>query len=119
MNAYAAHLKPHRPPLLVRDGWGWGAFVFGPLWLVAMRAWIPALLEIAALALVFTLSPAWCWRPALLGLALINGLLGRDMVGWALGRQGYAVGHVVLAPDRDAALLRLFTARPDLVDQQR
>jgi len=119
VNAYAAHLKPHRPPLLVRDGWGWGAFVFGPLWLVAMRAWIPALLETAALALVFTLSPAWCWRPALLGLALINGLLGRDMVGWALGRQGYAVGHVVLAPDRDAALLRLFTARPDLVDQQR
>ena len=119
MNAYAAHLKPRRPPVLMRDGWSWGALVFGPLWLAFMRAWIPALLEIAALALLFALSPAWSWRPALLGLGLINGLLGRDMVGWALGRHGYAVAHVVLARDRDAALLRLFAARPDLLDQQR
>ena len=119
MNAYAAHFKPHRPPLLMRDGWSWGAFVLGPLWLVATRAWIPALLEAAALALLFALAPAWFWRPALLGLGLINGLLGRDMVGWALARQGYAIGHVVLAPDCDAAMLRLFAARPDLMDQQR
>ena len=119
MKAYAAHLKRHRPPLLMSDGWSWGAFVFGPLWLLSMRAWIPALLEIVALTLLFTFSPAWFWRPALLGLTLINGLLGRDMVGWALCRQGYAVAHVVLAPDRDAAMLRLFAAQPDLMDQQR
>lgn len=119
MRTYTAHLKPQRPPVLMRDGWSWGALIFGPLWLLSMRAWIPALLESAALALLFTLAPQPLWRPALLGLALINGLLGRDMVGWALGRRGYAIEHVVLAPDQDAALLRLFTARPDLVDDPR
>ena len=116
MRIFTAHVKPQRPPVLMRDGWSWGAFILGPIWLVSVRAWIPPLLEIVALALLFALVPPPFWRPALLGLALINGLLGRDMARWALDRRGYAIEHVVLAPDQDAALLRLFTARPDLVD---
>jgi hypothetical protein len=119
VRTYTAHIKPRRPPVLMRDAWSWGGFIFGPLWLLSMRALIPALLEIVALALLFTLVPPPFWRPSLLGLALINGLLGRDMAGWALDRRGYAIEHIVLAPDQDAALLRLFTARPDLVDYPR
>ncbi len=116
MKSYTAHLKPQCPPVLMRDGWSWGGFLFGALWLLVKRAWIPGLLEIAVLVLLFALVPRSLWRPALLGLAVINGLVGRDMVRWALDRRGYVVGHVVLAPNRDAALLRLLTARPDLVD---
>ena len=115
MKTFTAHLKPTCTPILTREGWSWGACVFGPLWLLASRAWIPALLEIAAITLVLTLAPPG-FRPALtIGLCVLNGLLGRDLVRWSLERRGYALGHVVLAPDPDAALLRLLTARPDLV----
>ena len=119
MRTYTAHLKPARDPVLVREGWSWGALIFGPLWLLFQRAWIPALLEIAALAILIALAPPQFWRPALLGLALLNALLGRDFVRWSLERRGFALRHVVIAPDRDAALLRLFAARPDLMDPAR
>ena len=116
MKTYTAHLKQGRQPVLVREGWSWAAFLFGPLWLLAKRAWIVAALEAVGLALMVGFLSAPFWRPALLGLALLNGLLGRDGVRWALDRRGFVLGHVVLAPDRDAALLRLLTARPDLAE---
>ncbi len=116
MNSYTAHLKADRAPVLLREGWSWAAFLFGAIWLLAKRAWIPALLEMAGLVVLIRLAPPPFWRPALLGLALLNGALGRDFIRWSLDRRGYRLGHVVLAADRDAALLRLFTARPDLMD---
>lgn len=119
MRTFTAHVKPDRQPVLVRDGWSWGALIFGPFWLLTNSAWIPALLEFAILAVVATLAPEHVWRPALLGLAFLNGLTGRDMASWSLDRRGYGIAHVVLAPDHDAALLRLFTARPDLLEHTR
>ena len=103
----------------MREGWSWAGFFFGPLWLLSERAWIPALLEIAAIAILLVLAPPPFWRPALLGLALFNALLGRDLVRWSLDRRGFALRHVVIAPDSDAALLRLLAARPDLMDPAR
>ena len=119
MKAYTAHLNDDGDWVLLREGWSWAGFVFGPVWLLAHRAWIPAVLEIAGLAILFAAVPPPFWRPALLGLAILNGLLGRDLIRWSLARRGYALGHVVLARDRDAALLRLFAARPDLLDPAR
>ena len=119
MRSYTAQLKRHRPPVLMREGWSWGAFLFGALWLLSKRAWIPGLLELAVVALLVALVPQPVSRPALLGLAVINGLAGRDMVRWALARRGYVIEQIVLAPDHDAALLRLLAARPDLVDDLR
>ena len=116
MRTYTAHLKPSRHPILLLEGWSWAGFLFGPIWLLVQRAWIPALLEIAGAVLLAGLAPPQVWRPALLGLGLLNGLLGRDFIRWSLERRGYALDHVLIAPDRDAALLRLFTARPDLMD---
>ena len=116
MRTYTAHLKPARAPVLLREGWTWLGFLFGPLWLLAQRAWIPAVLEIAAFMLLFTLAPVPFWRPALFGLGLLVGLSGRDLVRWSLQRRGYQLAHVVLARDADAALLRLFAARADLRD---
>ncbi len=119
MKTYTAHLKPARPPVLLREGWTWLGFLFGPLWLLAKRAWIPAIIETAAIVCLLALAPPPFWRPALFGLALLTGLTGRDLVRWSLQRRGYHLAHVVLAPNADAALLRLFTARADLLEQQR
>ncbi len=41
--------RPRRPgPVLVREGFSWGAFLFGPFWLLAHRLWLPALLWFVA-----------------------------------------------------------------------
>jgi len=109
------HLRPEQPPVLVREGWSWAGFFFGPVWLLSRGSWITALLEIAALVILVAALPPWLRLPALLGLGWFNGLLGRDLDRWSLARRGYALDHVVLAPDRDAALLRLLAARPDLL----
>ena len=117
MRTYTAHLEPTRTPILVREGWSWPALFFGPLWLLASRAWIPALLEIAFIAAVLTLAPP-ALRPVLMiALCILNALLGHDLVRWSLARRGYTLAHVVMAPNPDAALLRLLTARPDLTAQ--
>ena len=116
MRSYTAHLKPGRTPVLSREGWSWGAALFGPLWLAGSRAWIPALLELAGFIGVLALAPAGLVRPLLFGSFLFNGLLGRDLVRWSLERRGYALNHVVVAPDADAALLRLLSVRPELAE---
>ena len=116
MRVYTAHLKPAKSPVLLREGWTWLGFLFGPLWLLANGAWI---LEGAAIVSLIALAPAPFVRPALLGLAVLVGLLGRDLVRWSLHRRGYALAHVLLAPNADAALFRLFTSRADLAEQQR
>ena len=60
MKYWTVHLQPeNRPvaPVLVREGFSWGAFLLGPLWLLAHRAWIPAVLVIAAIVITAALAP--------------------------------------------------------------
>ena len=119
MRTYTAHLKAARAPVLVREGWSWAGFLFGPLWLFAKRAWIPAVIETAAIVCLFALAPEPFRAPVLFGLALLVGVLGRDLVRWSLGRRGYALTHVLAARDEDAALGRLLAGRADLLEQMR
>ena len=115
MRIWTAHLHPARPPVLVPEGWSWGAAAFGPFWLLAHRAWVPGALVLAGVV-ILNLAVPGALRPVLvLGFFLLLGLLGRDLLRWALDRRGYALQHVVAAPDGDAALLRLLDARGDLV----
>ena len=114
MRLFTAHVHTVRPPLLVREGWSWGAFVFGPFWLVAAGAWIPAVLW-AVLCCVPVLVPPGARPVAAVAIAAMAGLVGRDLVRWSLERRGYVLAHVVAAPDRDAALARFLAAREDQV----
>ena len=75
MKGWTAHVKPGRRPVLVKEGFSWGAFLFGPLWMLSHKAWIPAVLYGAALvALVRLPVPGRAW--VLLCLAFLVGLLG-------------------------------------------
>jgi len=114
MRSYTAHVLPDRPPVLLLEGWSWGAAIFGPLWLLAHRAWIPALAFAVVVVLVQALAPAGLNAVLALGLGALSGLLGRDAVRWSLERRGYVLAHVVAARDHDAALARLLHARTDL-----
>jgi hypothetical protein len=114
LRLYTAHLKPKVEPELVREGFAWGAFVFGPLWLAAHRAWIPSALSLAAYVLIVVLAPAPWAFVLCVAVAVLLGLTGADLLGWALEQRGYLLVHVVAARGRDDALLRLLTQRPDL-----
>ena len=119
MTFYTAHLKPDAEPVLVREGFSWGALVFGPLWLAAHRAWIAAALALAGYVLIVALAPRPASRVLVLGLATLLGLTGRDLCRWTLQQRGYKLTHVVAARDTEDAALRLMTHRPDLVNRYR
>ncbi len=47
MKIYTALLKAGAEPVLVREGFSWGALFLGPFWLAAHRAWVPAAISLA------------------------------------------------------------------------
>jgi hypothetical protein len=114
---WTAHEKTHASPILLREGFSFGALIFGPIWLAAHRAWLPAAaaLLLAILILVLTHPPAS--SVLILGLALLQGLSGRDLVRWSLARRGYLEANVVTGRNHDEAQARLLAERPDLVER--
>lgn len=114
MKTYTAHLRASRPPLLVKEAFSWGAFLFGPLWLLAQRAWIAAVMSAVVLALTLMAPPPA--RPVLSFAVLLTlGIFGRDLMRWTLSRRGYALAHVVAGRNSDDAFLRLLDHVPDLL----
>ena len=114
---YTAHLRAHTPPVLVHEGFAWGALVFGPLWLFAHRVWIAGILVLVADGLIAALPSAALRLALAVALAWLLGLFGQDLRRWSLARRGFVFAHVVAADGPDAALSRLLTRRPDLVVQ--
>jgi hypothetical protein len=115
MNVYTAHTRVRSRPLLIREGFSWGAFIFGPFWLLAHRAWIAAVVVICAFVLIRVL-PLDGFRPVFgFALAWLLGIFGQDIRRWSLERGGYLLAHVVAARDEDSALARLLDRRPDLI----
>ncbi len=115
MRIYTAHTSPRRPPVLVREGFAWGGLVFGPLWLLAHRAWIAGLGALCAGIVIAALARGDVAGVLLAGLAWLIGLFGQDLRRWSLSRHGYTLVHVVAAADIDTALARLLDRRPDLI----
>lgn len=114
MKLYGAHLKADAEPVLVPEGFSWGALIFGPLWLLAHRAWIAAGLSFAAFVFIAVLVPAPAAAILSGGLSVILGLIGNDLRSNALEQRGYTLFHVLAARGRDEAWLRLIANRPDL-----
>lgn len=113
MRTYTVHTHPARPFVLLREGFSFWAAVFGPFWLLAQRAWLPGL-GVLALNALLLLTPE-AVRPLLsAALAILTGLLGRDLLRWSLDRRGYALQHVVAARTDEGAWGRVLSVRPDL-----
>ena len=117
MRIWTAHEKPYASPVLVREGFSLGALIFGPLWLAAHRAWIPAVVSF----LLTILFPLLMRPPTsivlVLGLALLLGFSGRDLVRWSIARRGYLESSIVAGRNQDEALERLLAGRPDLLER--
>lgn len=118
MRIYTAHMRPGQMPQLVREGFSLGAFLFGPLWLFAHRAWIPAIFSLVVLVALLVLLGAWpgATLPSALlaAYALLMGLTGRDLCRWSLGRRGFSESYVVAAPNAEAGFARLVDRDPTL-----
>jgi hypothetical protein len=116
---YSAHLKADAEPILVPEGFSWGALIFGPLWLLVHRAWIAAGLSFAVFVFIAVLAPEPAGTFLSIGLSVILGLIGRDLWSAALEHRGYVLVHVLAARGRDEAWLRLIANRPDLAERYR
>ena len=115
MRYYTVHLRPGAAPVLVPEKFSWGAAIFGPIWLLAHRAWIAAAIALAIVVAIVALSWGTVTVVLWLAYAWLLGLLGHDLWRWALEGRGYALVHVVAARDAESAQARLLAARPDLV----
>lgn len=114
MRFWTAHIRPGAPPVLVREGFSWGALIFGPLWLAAHRAWTPAVFTVAATVPILLLTTGWLLAGLLAGLVLLVGLSGQDLRRWSLDHRGYLLAQVLAARSEAEALGRLLDRRPDL-----
>ena len=112
MKIFTAHIREAGdPPVLVREGFSWGALIFGGFWLLAQRAWIPGILALCGAVALRFLPYAGVLE---FGLAWALGVFGRDLVRWSLALRGFTEAHVIAAGDSDTALARLLARRPDL-----
>jgi hypothetical protein len=100
---------------MVREGFSWGAFMFGPLWLLARGAWIAGGLTSCLWIATAILVPHQAAGAVALVAHWALGLFGQDLQRWSLARAGYRLVHIVAAPDTDAALAKLLERRPDLI----
>ncbi len=107
LRAYTLHTGADRaPPLLLREGFCWGAFAFAPFWALRHGLWIAALAYVVIAAAVLMLAPGLPAFLTLVGLHLLAGFEGRDLLRLRLARRGRPEQGVVLAQDDDTALWR-------------
>jgi hypothetical protein len=119
--AYVRHggLDPDRDVVLVKEGFSWPAFLFGPLWALARRLWLAAagftlaLGLVEALALVVEADPT-AWSALTLIVSAALGWIGNDLRRRKLERQGFVFQGVVAGDDFDAALGRFLDRSPAL-----
>jgi len=101
-------------PVLVREGFSWGALFFGPFWLAVHRAWVPAVLALVATVLIIILTTDGVSVALLSALVLLLGLSGHDLRRWSLDHRGYLLAQVIAAHNEMDALRRLLARRPNL-----
>ena len=114
MRFWTAHIRSGAAPVLVREGFSWGALLFGPLWLATHRAWIAAALTLAAFVLIVVLTRDGVSAALLTTLVVLLGLSGNDLRRWSLDHRGFLLAQVVVARSELEALGRLLDRRPDL-----
>jgi hypothetical protein len=102
--------------VFVRDGFGWGAFLLGPLWMIWRRLWLAFLgyiLLVAALEGGFRLIGVSAGGRVLVGflIALLLGFEAASLRRWTLARRrGWRELGIVVADDLEAAERRFFEA---------
>jgi hypothetical protein len=118
---YVRHggLDPDRDVALVKEGFCWPAFVFGPLWALTRKLWLAAFVFALVLGAIEYLVEATALDPVasaalMLGASAAFGWIGNDLRRRKLERQGFVFQGVVAGDDLDAAFKRFLDATPAL-----
>ncbi len=97
----------------VRDGFGWGPFFLGPLWILWRGLWLVLvgyIVVIAALEGAFRVIDLSVGGRVVVGLlvAVLLGFEGASLRRWTLKRRGWRDLGIVVADDLEAAERRFF-----------
>jgi hypothetical protein len=109
MPTFTVHEPPNPPAdrsdraealAFVKDGFGWGAALFAPVWLIVHRLWWPLVGYVVASGLLeagrMALPAAGDWITlAGIALHLVIGFEAGALRRWALGRRGWRTVAVV------------------------
>jgi hypothetical protein len=111
---WSAHVRAGAAPVLVREGFSWGALFFGPIWLAAHRAWVPAAISLSAFVVIAAATHDGVQAALLATLIVLLGLSGHDLRRWSLDQRGFLLTQVVTGRSELDALAQLLERRPDL-----
>jgi len=114
---WTAHEKFNAQPVLVREGFSLGALLLGPFWLAAHRTWLPAGVVLLLSFLIVALAQPPASLVLMLGMSLLLGFSGWDLVRWSVTRRGYLESNIVVGRNEEEARYRLMAERPDLVER--
>lgn len=100
--------------VLVREGFSWPAFAFGPFWLALRGMWIVlagyAALMVALMALArFAGLPEGAVTVVTTAIGLLLGFEGNDLYRWTLARRRYHERAIVSGRDIEEAEARFFS----------
>ena len=111
----------------IRDGFSWGAFVFGPFWFIRHGSVIGLAINLALLGGAFALQRLAGLNPVVLpGLsllvALFIGIEGSALLRWSTDRRRFNCVDVISAMSREEAehhFLRRWASRPAMTPAAR
>jgi hypothetical protein len=93
MTTYSIYAKANdamaAEAIFLPDSFSWGAFVFTWVWALWNRMWIVAVLVLSIMLIASALPTVPQFLLAL-GVNIIMGLHGNDLLGWSLTRRGHA-----------------------------
>jgi hypothetical protein len=113
----------HRPPqasqeevVFIKEGFSWPAFFFPVIWLVVKRLWLPLILYLLVVALVFALAARLSLSDtfmllAALALNLLLGMEGNERRRRAMARRGFIEEGPFVGKDVHEAELKYFHLR--------
>ncbi len=125
MRIYTVHIRKagvdsEKDFQLVREGFSWTAFFFGPIWALWYGLWKEALV-IGGVAIFLSIAFAIMGMGAdgqimaWIGFAAIVGYLADDLKRCALSRDGMESSAVISGKNEDDAARRFLDIHPDLV----
>ncbi|HTI87881.1 MAG TPA: DUF2628 domain-containing protein [Alphaproteobacteria bacterium] len=119
MRVYTVHVPPatrhQADPVLVKEGFSWPAFFFGPLWALAHRMWLVTVALVALDLIISVVLDAARIPPVTqavisLAVAVLIGAHGNDWRRRSLDRRGFRDAGVVAGRNIDEALARYLDA---------
>ncbi len=120
LRLYTVHLPPPSSgdtvPVLIKEGFSWGAFLFNVIWTLWHRLWIESAALLALFLALGVISDYIALTDSvetaiMVAVAVLIGFSGNDWRRESYRRRGYRDADVVSGPDPENALRRFLDLR--------